>query len=262
LYTCAYLGIQIHCNILKHCATLQERKKYYRNMSSPWNLRSPSPMNHNSLTSNGSPYGMSPVQISSSIPETSYVTSDAETAIREETQPFNLRATSNVDCAVCQEHFQDGDTVRRLPCNHQFHSACVDPWLRIHARCPLCNSQMPGTTPAPSSHSNPNFRNTSSMHISTVQRRPPRERVGRRNKRRAKRNADLVTGAWLNGVVGGISLLDDDEDDSSCIRRNKAPFFEALNGEDAERFIDEVSMPPSATNLFTITSAPIPKMRI
>ncbi len=35
------------------------------------------------------------------------------------------------DCAVCLSDFAEGDEVKRLPCFHQFHAACVDAWLSI-----------------------------------------------------------------------------------------------------------------------------------
>ncbi|PFH38595.1 zinc finger, C3HC4 type (RING finger) domain-containing protein [Besnoitia besnoiti] len=49
--------------------------------------------------------------------------------------------TSGVDdaniCAICLCEFQENDLIRRLPCQHFFHSACIARWLRSHASCPL-----------------------------------------------------------------------------------------------------------------------------
>ncbi|PNW74986.1 hypothetical protein CHLRE_12g501450v5 [Chlamydomonas reinhardtii] len=46
-------------------------------------------------------------------------------------------------CSVCLDQVGDGQMVTTLPCLHQFHSACINPWLRhkgLHASCPLCKT--------------------------------------------------------------------------------------------------------------------------
>lgn len=53
------------------------------------------------------------------------------------------RSTSGDDevgesCAVCLADFGGGDVMRRLPCRHRFHMACIDKWLHRNKRCPLC----------------------------------------------------------------------------------------------------------------------------
>ena len=41
-------------------------------------------------------------------------------------------------CVVCQTDYINGDTVRRLPCNHTFHKECIDEWLTTGAAsCPI-----------------------------------------------------------------------------------------------------------------------------
>lgn len=41
-------------------------------------------------------------------------------------------------CSICRSEFQFGEEVRTLPCRHEFHTECVDQWLRIKPTCPLC----------------------------------------------------------------------------------------------------------------------------
>ncbi|KAL6413844.1 hypothetical protein AUP68_03371 [Ilyonectria robusta] len=45
----------------------------------------------------------------------------------------------NLGCSICTEDFKVGEDVRVLPCRHQFHPACIDPWLiNVSGTCPLC----------------------------------------------------------------------------------------------------------------------------
>lgn len=41
-------------------------------------------------------------------------------------------------CAVCLSDFEHDDMLRKLPCGHHFHRACIDKWLRRNKVCPLC----------------------------------------------------------------------------------------------------------------------------
>ena len=48
-------------------------------------------------------------------------------------------ATANVACSICTENFTDGQNVRMLPCGHQFHPRCIDPWLLNRSyTCSMC----------------------------------------------------------------------------------------------------------------------------
>lgn len=45
---------------------------------------------------------------------------------------------THLGCSICTEDFQVGEDVRVLPCGHQFHPTCVDPWLiNVSGTCPL-----------------------------------------------------------------------------------------------------------------------------
>ncbi|XP_026855572.1 E3 ubiquitin-protein ligase RNF165 isoform X1 [Electrophorus electricus] len=41
-------------------------------------------------------------------------------------------------CTICLSMLEDGEDVRRLPCMHLFHQACVDQWLATNKKCPIC----------------------------------------------------------------------------------------------------------------------------
>ncbi|XP_045504825.1 protein goliath-like isoform X2 [Colias croceus] len=41
-------------------------------------------------------------------------------------------------CAICIEPYRVSETLRSLPCRHDFHKNCIDPWLLEHRTCPMC----------------------------------------------------------------------------------------------------------------------------
>ncbi|RSL55400.1 hypothetical protein CEP53_007103 [Fusarium sp. AF-6] len=44
-------------------------------------------------------------------------------------------------CTICTEDFSAQEEVRILPCKHEFHPSCIDPWLvQQSTKCPLCRS--------------------------------------------------------------------------------------------------------------------------
>ncbi|NXX51160.1 RN215 protein, partial [Tricholaema leucomelas] len=47
-------------------------------------------------------------------------------------------------CAVCLDQFHRSQWLRVLPCSHEFHRDCVDPWLLLQQTCPLCKHNILG----------------------------------------------------------------------------------------------------------------------
>ncbi|KAH9314912.1 hypothetical protein KI387_023539 [Taxus chinensis] len=53
-------------------------------------------------------------------------------------------------CAVCKEDFGGGGggaEVKKMPCQHMYHSECILPWLARHNSCPVCRYEMPTDDP-------------------------------------------------------------------------------------------------------------------
>ena len=50
--------------------------------------------------------------------------------------PYKAEQGVSVDdapvCCVCLDTFHEHDPLRRLPCKHEFHADCVDPWLKAN----------------------------------------------------------------------------------------------------------------------------------
>ncbi|XP_065772364.1 E3 ubiquitin-protein ligase RLIM-like [Muntiacus reevesi] len=41
-------------------------------------------------------------------------------------------------CSICITEYTKGNTLRILPCSHEFHDHCIDHWLAEHITCPIC----------------------------------------------------------------------------------------------------------------------------
>ena len=44
-----------------------------------------------------------------------------------------------LECSICLETNQNIQ-IRKLKCNHKFHMNCIEEWLKMEKRCPLCNN--------------------------------------------------------------------------------------------------------------------------
>ncbi|NXE43113.1 RN215 protein, partial [Ptilorrhoa leucosticta] len=59
-------------------------------------------------------------------------------------KPPRSQACEIDSCAVCLDQFHKSQWLRVLPCSHEFHRDCVDPWLLLQQTCPLCKRNILG----------------------------------------------------------------------------------------------------------------------
>lgn len=81
----------------------------------------------------------------------------SESAASENSTPSSMTEGQSVDemnynyddencCPICLVEYEEGDEIRRLPCNHEFHKSCVDAWLGNNASCPSCRHSLEDLT--------------------------------------------------------------------------------------------------------------------
>uniref|UniRef100_A0A183C3U8 RING-type domain-containing protein n=1 Tax=Globodera pallida TaxID=36090 RepID=A0A183C3U8_GLOPA len=79
------------------------------------------------------------------------------------------------ECAVCLGNFEAGDKVRPLPpCEHIFHTECIELWLKKHNNCPLCRAEIfkissgkvkPNVKEAPNAEARSNTENAAENNV-------------------------------------------------------------------------------------------------
>ncbi|XP_043940224.1 E3 ubiquitin-protein ligase RNF181 isoform X2 [Protopterus annectens] len=57
------------------------------------------------------------------------------------------QADKGLKCPVCLLEFEEEETVKKMPCEHFFHSGCILPWLGKTNSCPLCRHELPTDDP-------------------------------------------------------------------------------------------------------------------
>ncbi|KAL3073635.1 hypothetical protein niasHT_036305 [Heterodera trifolii] len=45
-------------------------------------------------------------------------------------------------CAICLSNYKQGEKVRGLMCKHNFHTKCVDIWIKHQNKCPICREEI------------------------------------------------------------------------------------------------------------------------
>ncbi|XP_013138503.1 PREDICTED: E3 ubiquitin-protein ligase RNF181-like isoform X2 [Papilio polytes] len=58
-----------------------------------------------------------------------------------QTETFRERNWVTEECSICFEVIQRSQEVMTLPCSHNFHQACILPWLQEQQTCPNCRKR-------------------------------------------------------------------------------------------------------------------------
>jgi len=46
-------------------------------------------------------------------------------------------------CVICMTQYEEESSARDiLKCGHMFHSECLETWLKVKQKCPLCNQDL------------------------------------------------------------------------------------------------------------------------
>eukprot|EP01135_Chromosphaera_perkinsii_P009619 Nk52_evm69s1810 gene=Nk52_evmTU69s1810 len=76
-----------------------------------------------------------------------------------DTNSDNSSESEGSDCLICRSEFDEGDPLKVLPCLHKYHSYCIDPWLYIKGKCPVCLFEVKtGSFSQPPSNNQPSRR--------------------------------------------------------------------------------------------------------
>jgi len=82
----------------------------------------------------------------SSTEETTTTTSSTTTTPTSSAPTTTTTTTTTEEdvptCSICLDEYENGDDLTRLPCQHTYHTQCIDAWCSNHVRCPLCNANL------------------------------------------------------------------------------------------------------------------------
>jgi len=75
----------------------------------------------------------------------------------------------NMQCSVCWEDFKLAEPVRKLVCEHLYHTQCIVPWLQLHGTCPICRKALAdeSSTESSSASAGPSTSSSSSYPTSS-----------------------------------------------------------------------------------------------
>jgi hypothetical protein len=50
----------------------------------------------------------------------------------------DILSSKQTACVICMSHFKNGQHIRVLPCQHEYHTKCIARWFTMNSSCPIC----------------------------------------------------------------------------------------------------------------------------
>jgi hypothetical protein len=54
------------------------------------------------------------------------------------TTTTEILSSKQTACVICMSHFKNGQHIRVLPCQHEYHTKCIARWFTMNSSCPIC----------------------------------------------------------------------------------------------------------------------------
>ncbi|KAL3122020.1 hypothetical protein niasHT_006274 [Heterodera trifolii] len=55
---------------------------------------------------------------------------------------YEMLKANGDECAICLDAYKEGQMICQIPpCQHNFHSECIDFWVKQHNNCPICRAK-------------------------------------------------------------------------------------------------------------------------
>jgi E3 ubiquitin-protein ligase RNF115/126 len=76
----------------------------------------------------------------------------------------NYNKFKDITCNICLEGFIEGNVLRVLECNHEFHENCIITWLKQRNTCPVCRHELESNDPNYERRKNNHRENLRNLH--------------------------------------------------------------------------------------------------
>jgi hypothetical protein len=50
----------------------------------------------------------------------------------------DILSSKQTACVICMSPFKNGQHIRVLPCQHEYHTKCIARWFTMNSSCPIC----------------------------------------------------------------------------------------------------------------------------